>query len=78
VSEHSEKKQVRIPKKPRAEQWVSQGRERMVHAEQKVKRLTLDIPEDLHTAIKRRAVDEKMTMADMLRKLLEERYGKPE
>lgn len=75
MSERSDKKQVRIPKKPRADEWVAQGKERTAPTEQKIKRLTLDLPEDLHTAIKHRAVDEKVSMADMLRKLLEERYG---
>jgi len=32
-------------------------------------------PEGLHRAIKRRAVEEVVTMAEMLRKVLEERYG---
>jgi hypothetical protein len=41
----------------------------MPPTEQKIKRLTLDIPEDLHTAMKRRAVDEKVSMAAMLRQL---------
>jgi predicted DNA binding CopG/RHH family protein len=75
VSERSETKKVRIPKKPSAEQWVAQGREQPAPAGQKIKRLTLDIPEDLHRAIKHRAVDEGVTIADMLRKLLEDRYG---
>ncbi len=42
----------------------------------KMKRLTLDIPEDLHRAIKRRAVDAGVAMVDMLRDLLEQNYGK--
>ena len=40
-----------------------------------MKRLTLDLPEGLHRAIKHRAVEEDTTMVDMLRTLLEERYG---
>jgi len=32
-------------------------------------------PEGLHRAIKHRAVEEGVTMVDMLRKLLEEQYG---
>jgi hypothetical protein len=75
VSERSDTKKVRIPKKPRAEQWVAQGREEPEPAAQKIKRLTLDLPESLHKAIKLRAVQEGVTSADMLRKLLEERYG---
>jgi hypothetical protein len=75
VSERKGKKQIPIPSKPRADQWVAQGREKTVDTEQKMKRLTLDLPEGLHRAIKRRAVEDGVTMVDMLRKLLEERYG---
>ena len=78
MSEKREKKQVRIPTKPRADAWVAQGREKTIVTEQKVKRLTLDLPEDLHRAIKRRAVEEGVTMVEMLRKLLEERYSRGE
>jgi predicted DNA binding CopG/RHH family protein len=42
---------------------------------EKMKRLTLDIPEWLHRAIKRKAVEEGVTMADQLRVLLEKHYG---
>jgi hypothetical protein len=52
--------------------WVTQGREKPVATEQKMKRLTLDLPEGLHRAIKRRAVEEGVTMVDMLRTLLED------
>lgn len=41
----------------------------------KMKRLTLDIPESLHKAIKRKATDEGVAMVDMLRELLEKYYG---
>ena len=75
MSETRDKKQVQIPRKPSADQWVSQGRERTATTEQKMKRLTLDLPEGLHRAIKLRAVSEGVTIADMLRKLLEEHYG---
>jgi hypothetical protein len=42
---------------------------------EKMKRLTLDIPESLHKAIKRQAVDSGVTMAELLRDLLEQHYG---
>lgn len=42
---------------------------------EKMKRPTLDIPESLHRAIKRQAVDSGVTMADLLRDLLEQHYG---
>jgi hypothetical protein len=75
VVERRDKKQVRIPTKLRADEWVAQGREKVVGSEQKMKRLTLDLPEGLYRAIKRRAVEEGVTMVDMLRTLLEEQYG---
>jgi predicted DNA binding CopG/RHH family protein len=37
--------------------------------------LTLDIPETLHRAIKGKAAIEGVAMVDMLRELLEEKYG---
>ena len=75
MSESRGKKQIQIPRKPRADEWVAQGREKSTTAEQKMKRLTLDLPEGLHRAIKRSAVEEGVTMVEMLRTLLEERYG---
>ena len=75
MSERRDKKQVLIPAKPRAEEWIAQGREQGARTEQKMKRLTLDLPEGLHRAIKRRAVEEGVTMVEMLRTLLEEQYG---
>ena len=41
---------------------------------QQMKRLTLDIPAQLHQRIKVKAVTEGVTMVDMLRDLLEETY----
>ena len=75
MSESRSKKQISIPRKPRADEWVAQGREKGARTEQKMKRLTLDLPEGLHRAIKRRAVDEGVTMVEMLRTLLEQQYG---
>lgn len=42
----------------------------------KMKRLTLDIPKPLHKAIKAQAVEEGISIVDMLRTLLEQHYGK--
>lgn len=42
----------------------------------KMKRLTLDIPKPLHKAIKAKAVDEGISIVDMLRALLKEHYGR--
>lgn len=43
----------------------------------KMKRLTLDISEDLHRSIKLKAVTQGVSMVDLLRDLLEQTYGKP-
>ena len=75
MSEPRDKKRIQFPRKPGADAWVAQGRGETVVEEQKTKRLTLDLPEGLHRAIKLRAVGEGVTMVDMLRKLLEEQYG---
>lgn len=42
--------------------------------QEKIKRLTLDIPESLHRRIKGKAVMEGTTMVEMLRELLLETY----
>jgi predicted DNA binding CopG/RHH family protein len=81
-------KKVSIGRKPGAEEkpigieeWVANREELQAAAPstenqpEKMKRLTLDIPEKLHRAIKRQAVDEGVTMADLLRSLLEQHYG---
>ena len=78
-------KKVNINKKPdnkflnteqKVDQWVSDrttGFEQEEDTEE-TKRLTLDIPKSLHQKIKFKAVEEGETMANMLRKLLEENY----
>ncbi len=40
----------------------------------KMKRLTIDVTEELHRAIKMKAVEQGTPMADMLRELLESNY----
>lgn len=41
----------------------------------RMKRLTLDLHESLHRAIKKNAAEEGVTMAERLRALLSEQYG---
>lgn len=43
----------------------------------KLKRLTLDISEDLHRSIKMKSVSLGIPMVDMLRTLLDHNYGEP-
>ena len=73
MSERRSRKAIPIPQKPSPEQWVTQGRERQAKAGKALKRLTLDIPEDLHRALKRRALDEDTTMLDLVQRWIEER-----
>lgn len=73
-------KKVNFSGKPIAsniDEFVIQGAEvsLAVPQEVKMKRLTLDIPDHLHRAIKRKAADEGVPMADLLRALLLEHYG---
>jgi hypothetical protein len=43
----------------------------------RMKRLTLDLREPLHRAIKKNAAEEGVTMAQKLRNLLSKHYGTP-
>ncbi|MGR3278811.1 hypothetical protein ACSYAD_27460 [Acaryochloris marina NIES-2412] len=68
--------------KPDVDDWVETRTtasevpvDKSVEAAEKMKRLTLDIPESLHRAIKGKAVVEGRTMVEMLRELLEDTYG---
>ncbi|RMF86533.1 MAG: hypothetical protein D6736_14885 [Nitrospinota bacterium] len=69
----AKKKQVDIPIKPDVEQWVYQEAAPKKRPE-KLKRLTIDIPAELHRKIKLKAVQEGETIAQQLRRLLEEHY----
>ena len=69
-------KKVSIPTKQKTkahkvDEWVG----RKSSSSGKLKRLTLDLSEELHRAIKRRAVDEGTTMVKLLRSLLEKQFG---
>jgi len=40
-----------------------------------LKRLTLDLPESIHKAIKHKAVDKGISMVELLQSLLEKHFG---
>lgn len=69
-------KKVNIGTKPRAktqspDEWVAnRGNDGG-----KTKRLTIDVSPDLHKSLKLESVQQGVTMADILRRILEERYG---
>ena len=71
-------KKVSIGTKPErdsraaAEAWVA---ERQASGEEKMKRLTIDVPLSLHRQIKSRCALDGVNMADAVRELLEERFG---
>jgi predicted DNA binding CopG/RHH family protein len=72
----------RSAKPANVDDWVgSRGSKEEAQAsptapQEKMKRLTLDISESLHKAIKSRSVEDGVSMVDMLRELLEQNYGK--
>lgn len=76
-------KKVSIGTKPvpsvsaNVDQWVETRTvetETLPQEKPKMKRLTLDIPETLHRAIKMKSVEQGVPMADLLRDLLESNY----
>jgi len=80
------KKKVSIPAKHRkVDDWV-EGKKKtspehstrtkgVAGTPGKLKRLTLDLPESVHKAIKRKAVDKGTTMVELLRTLLEKHFS---
>ena len=71
-------KKVSIPAKKNMDDWVEDkkktARSKTKGVAGKQKRLTLDLPESVHKAIKRKAVDEGTTMVDLLRALLKKHF----
>ena len=66
------------PVVPNIDQWVEtrtvEPELSIEESKPKMKRLTLDIPESLHRAIKFKSVELGVPMADLLRELLEQHY----
>ena len=75
-------KKVSISKKPRvasADQWVeSRSSTEPAAGPEKNKRLTIDIPESLHRAIKSQCAMRGTKIADEVRELLLQKYGNTE
>jgi predicted DNA binding CopG/RHH family protein len=69
-------KPAKAAKPDKAEKEKAEKLDKAEKAEKpaKMKRLTLDVSKSLHKAIKARAVEEGVAMADMLRSLLEQNY----
>ncbi len=62
--------------KQQVEEWVANRKSEQSEQPEpkKMKRLTLDIPENLHRAIKMKSVEEGVPMADLLRDLLQQHF----
>ena len=56
---------IRKPQNP-ADAFVAKGKETFEAPSEPVKRMTLDVPASLHKALKRRAVDDGLTMRELL------------
>ncbi|NES66147.1 MAG: hypothetical protein F6K24_13230 [Okeania sp. SIO2D1] len=72
-------KKVKIGTKPNnseVEEWVATRSKQQPPepAPEKMRRLTLDISESLHRAIKMKSVEEGVPMANLLRDLLQEHF----
>jgi len=57
-----------------ADAWVERSRAQEGGV-QKMKRLTIDVPEDLHRRIKTRCAQNGLKIADEVRELLMQKYG---
>ncbi|NJP21881.1 MAG: ribbon-helix-helix protein, CopG family [Hydrococcus sp. CRU_1_1] len=71
------------PRSSNIEDWVSTRNGELVNKESemiteeprpKMKRLTIDVSEELHRGIKKKAADLGVPMSDLLRSLLENNY----
>lgn len=68
-------KEIETTALPESKAKAKAKKEEKSGEQEAMKRLTLDIPESLHRRIKGKAVMEGVTMVNMLRELLEEKYG---
>ena len=62
---------------PNLDSWISQGKESLNDAQptsEKIKRLTIDIPESLHRIIKSQCASRGNKIVDEIRELLEQKY----
>jgi hypothetical protein len=67
------KKVIIEPRPQDLERWVSERT--LPKAPEKIKRLTIDLPESLHKKLKLRAIEEDKAMVDLIRELLQAKLG---
>jgi len=66
---------VNIPKVKSADKWAgSPSSPKREQPAGPMKRLTIDIPQNLHRRVKRGCGDEGITIADVIREFLEKRF----
>ncbi|MGB3789344.1 MAG: hypothetical protein WA949_15140 [Phormidesmis sp.] len=74
-NEATEISELVVPSDDKPQARTKDKKSDKLEGQDKMKRLTLDIPETLHRRIKGKAVMEGITMVNMLRELLEKNYG---
>ncbi len=70
-------KPTNVQSEPNLDNWISQGKEGLNDAQptsEKIKRLTIDIPESLHRVIKSQCASRGNKIVDEIRELLEQKY----
>jgi hypothetical protein len=58
-----------------ADKFVAEGKEKLETPAEPLKRLTLDIPESLHKALKKKAAEDGCTMRELALKWIEEKVA---
>jgi hypothetical protein len=70
-------KPTNVQSEPNLDNWISQGKENLNDAQptsEKIKRLTIDIPESLHRTIKAQCANRGNKIVDEIRALLLQKY----
>jgi hypothetical protein len=70
-------KPTNVQSEPNLDNWITQGKESLNDAQptsEKIKRLTIDIPESLHRDIKSQCASRGNKIVDEIRELLEQKY----
>jgi hypothetical protein len=70
-------KSTNVQSEPNLDNWISKGKENLNDAQptsEKIKRLTIDIPESLHRTIKAQCANRGNKIVDEIRALLLQKY----
>lgn len=64
-------KKLNIKMKQNSEEWIKKGNEKInIKDKQTFKRLTIDIPENLHKALKIECIEKGIKMSDFIRETI--------